>query len=48
MRADEWEKLEGGLVQRTLALNAFLNDIYGKQQIVKDKIISLDVVESSQ
>lgn len=47
IRSDEWAALEGGLVQRTLALNAFLNDIYGKQQIIKDKIISREVVESS-
>lgn len=47
IRSDEWASLEGGLVQRTLALNAFLNDIYGKQQIIKDKIITREVVESS-
>lgn len=47
IRSDEWTALEGGLVQRTLALNAFLNDIYGKQQIIKDKIIAREVVESS-
>lgn len=47
IRADEWATLEAGLIQRTLALNAFLNDIYGKQHIVKDKIIERDVIESS-
>ncbi len=47
IRSDEWTGLEGGLVQRTLALNAFLNDIYGKQQIIKDKIIAREVIESS-
>ena len=47
IRSDEWAALEGGLVQRTLALNAFLNDIYGKQQIIKDKIIARKVIESS-
>jgi len=47
IRGDEWAALEGGLVQRTLALNAFLNDIYGKQQIIKDKIIAREVIESS-
>lgn len=47
IRSDEWAALEGGLVQRTLALNAFLNDIYGKQQIIKDKIIAREVIESS-
>jgi uncharacterized circularly permuted ATP-grasp superfamily protein len=47
IRADEWSTLEAGLVQRTLALNAFLNDIYGKQHIIKDGIVSREVVESS-
>lgn len=47
IRADEWATLEAGLVQRTLALNAFLNDIYGKQHIIKDKVIEREVVESS-
>lgn len=47
IRGDEWQTLEGGLIQRTLALNAFLADIYGKQQIIKDKIISREVIESS-
>lgn len=47
IRAEEWQKLEGGLIQRTMALNAFLGDIYGKQQIIKDKVISREVIESS-
>lgn len=47
IRADEWAMLESGLVQRTLALNAFLNDIYGKQHIVRDGIIPREVIESS-
>lgn len=47
IRGEEWSALEAGLVQRTLALNAFLSDIYSKQQIIKDKIISAEVVESS-
>lgn len=47
IRGDEWTALEAGLVQRTLALNAFLTDIYSKRQIIKDKIISAEVVESS-
>lgn len=47
IRGAEWQSLEGGLIQRTLALNAFLSDIYGKQQIIKDKIIAREVIESS-
>jgi len=47
IRADEWAALEAGLVQRTLALNAFLNDVYGKQHIIRDGVISREVIESS-
>lgn len=47
IQANEWSSLEAGLVQRTLALNAFLNDIYGKQHILRDKVVSREVVESS-
>jgi uncharacterized circularly permuted ATP-grasp superfamily protein len=35
----EWEKIERGLSQRVVALNLFLRDIYGKQQILKDRKI---------
>ena len=35
----EWEKIERGLSQRVVALNLFLQDVYGKQQILKDRRI---------
>jgi uncharacterized circularly permuted ATP-grasp superfamily protein len=35
----EWEKIERGLSQRVVALNLFLQDVYGKQQILKDRKI---------
>jgi uncharacterized circularly permuted ATP-grasp superfamily protein len=35
----EWEHIERGLSQRVLALNLFLQDIYGPQKILKDRII---------
>ena len=37
--ADEWSRVERGLIQRTEALNLFLRDIYGAQRILEDKII---------
>ena len=40
----EWSKLEAGLVQRVGALNAFLADIYGKQEILRAGIIPEDLV----
>ena len=35
----EWEHIERGLSQRVIALNLFLQDIYGPQKILKDRII---------
>ncbi len=42
--ATEWKTLEAGLIQRNTALNLFLKDVYGAQQILKDKIIPADLV----
>lgn len=44
----EWKIVERGLEQRIQALNAFLLDIYGKQQILKDGTIPKDIVLSSK
>ena len=43
----EWEHVEAGLVQRITALNLFLNDIYHGQQILNDKVVPREVVESA-
>lgn len=45
--ANEWEPLEKGLAQRVRALNAFLNDVYGEQKILADKIVPADLVLGS-
>lgn len=45
---EEWKLVERGLIQRVLALNAFLADVYDKQLILKDKIIPPEVVVSSK
>lgn len=37
--ADEWERLERGLVQRVTAINRFLADIYHDQEILKAGLI---------
>jgi uncharacterized circularly permuted ATP-grasp superfamily protein len=44
IEAKEWKTLEAGLIQRNIALNLFLKDVYGAQQILKDKIIPVDLV----
>ena len=43
----EWDQIEAGLKQRIFALNAFIDDIYNKRQILKDRIIPEDLVLSS-
>jgi uncharacterized circularly permuted ATP-grasp superfamily protein len=42
----EWESIDKGLSQRVVALNLFLQDIYGKQRILKDRQIPASLVFS--
>jgi len=44
----EWDRIEHGLSQRVIALNLFLQDIYGRQQILKDRQIPRELVYSCQ
>ena len=37
--AHEWERIERGLVQRIIALNLFLKDIYSAQMILRDNVV---------
>ena len=37
--ASEWAHVEAGLKQRVLALNAFLRDVYGPGEILKDGVV---------
>ncbi len=37
--AEDWSRLQGGTAQRARALEAFLNDIYGARQIVRDGVL---------
>lgn len=45
--AEEWNKLEMGLIQRNRVLNKFLADVYGEGRILKDKIVPPELVKSS-
>ncbi|MFV0317256.1 MAG: circularly permuted type 2 ATP-grasp protein [Microthrixaceae bacterium] len=46
--AEEWDMLEGGLIQRVTALNRFLEDLYtGGMQIVNDGVVPRWLVLSS-
>ncbi len=42
--ADEWARLSEGLVQRVEAINAFLDDIYGAQEILKAGVLPEDLI----
>ncbi|KPK10454.1 MAG: hypothetical protein AMJ68_09210 [Acidithiobacillales bacterium SG8_45] len=43
----EWKQIEKGLVQRVKALNLFIDDLYHKQQIVKDKVFPAELLQDS-
>ena len=42
----EWDRIERGLTQRVLALNLFLQDVYGAQRILKDRKIPRSLIYS--
>ncbi len=46
--ATEWAPLEAGLKQRVRALNLFLADVYGPQQIFKDGVLPAGLVLSGK
>jgi uncharacterized circularly permuted ATP-grasp superfamily protein len=45
--AAEWDLIEAGVVQRVRALEAFLDDVYGRQQVLKDGIVPYSLVSTS-
>ena len=44
LEADEWRQISDGLVQRVKALNAFIADVYGPQEILRAGIVPRDQV----
>lgn len=46
--AEEWAKVEDGVIQRNLAINHFIHDIYHKKQILRDGIVPAELVFSSK
>ena len=42
--ADEWARLQAGLVQRVSALNLFLHDVYHEQRILKEGLIPAEQI----
>lgn len=45
--ADEWDVIERGVAQRVLALEAFLDDVYGAGQVFADRVVPRSVVTTS-
>ncbi|WP_207434893.1 circularly permuted type 2 ATP-grasp protein [Sabulibacter ruber] len=46
--AAEWAKVEKGILQRCVALNLFIQDIYSDQHILKDKVVPAELIFSSK
>ena len=44
----EWEELSAGLTQRVRALNAFLGDVYGKQEILRAGRIPTHLIHGNE
>jgi len=42
----EWDEIERGIKQRLKALNLFLKDVYGDQNILKDDIVPKELIAS--
>jgi len=45
--AEEWDKLHEGVIQRNIALNEFVKDVYTDKKILKDKIVPSELIFSS-
>jgi carboxylate-amine ligase len=45
--AEDWATLAPGLIQRVRALEAFLHDVYGAQDAIRDGVLPASVVSSS-
>ncbi len=46
--AAEWAKLEAGITQRVVALEKFLDDVYGDQEILRDGVLPRRLVTSCE
>jgi len=45
--SQEWDRIERGMIQRNLALNLFLEDVYNEAKILTDKVIPEYLIKSS-
>jgi uncharacterized circularly permuted ATP-grasp superfamily protein len=44
----EWKQIESGVIQRNVALNMFIQDVYNEGKILKDKVVPKDLIYSSK
>jgi uncharacterized circularly permuted ATP-grasp superfamily protein len=44
LSSEEWQHIESGIIQRLTAINLLLDDIYHKQQILRDGVIPSDLI----
>ncbi len=45
---DEWQQIEKGVMQRNVAINHFLYDLYHEKKILKNKIVPKELIFSSK
>jgi uncharacterized circularly permuted ATP-grasp superfamily protein len=45
--AHEWDAMSRGLMQRLMAINLFIGDLYGQQRIVRDGVFPAELLASS-
>ncbi len=48
MPGSEWDRVERGLIQRLIALNLFIDDLYNDRRIIKDKVVPAEIIDSSR
>jgi uncharacterized circularly permuted ATP-grasp superfamily protein len=46
--AEEWARTERGLTQRLAALGMFLDDLYGPQRVISEKVIPPEILQQSK
>ncbi len=48
IQGEEWDMISRGVIQRNVALNRFIGDIYSDKKIIKDKVFPQSLVDSSK
>ena len=45
---EEWARIHTGLCQRVTALNQFIDDLYGDQAVIRDRVLPAELLEGSR